>query len=164
MQQSALEGSGTRICCRWLQYSLAIVGGDVSKGMDEATIRQYDLTANEVAIFHSSISPIRLYELAKLYFAPGALTLDVGRGVGRDCKWLLHNGFPTYGVDASRQMLLKARYGYPHLQLILDSRLRGNDGLSTGVIAVNDAKSSKICWIHKRGVPKPKNHPNKGFP
>ncbi|MCB1815183.1 MAG: class I SAM-dependent methyltransferase, partial [Candidatus Competibacteraceae bacterium] len=137
MQQSALEGSGTRICCRWLQYSLAIVGGDVSKGMDEATIRQYDLTANEVAIFHSSISPIRLYELAKLYFAPGALTLDVGCGVGRDCNWLLNNGFPTYGVDASRQMLLKARYGYPHLQLILDSRLRGNDGLSTGVIAVN---------------------------
>jgi len=88
--------------------------------MDEATIRQYDLTAEKIALFHSSIAPTRLYELAKLYFSPGALTLDVGCGIGRDCNWLLNNGFPSYGVDASYQMLLSARAKYSNLQLIVD--------------------------------------------
>lgn len=89
--------------------------------MDKLTVLTYDSYAKEIAEFHSSITPIRLYNLAQTYFLKQGVTLDLGCGIGRDCQWLFSQGFRVYGVDASRGMLDQARKKYSNLPLFLDS-------------------------------------------
>lgn len=69
--------------------------------MDKRTIRAYDLSADQIAAFHSSMAPTRLYNLALKYFLQQGLTLDLGCGIGRDCEWLLSQGFPVANVPVA---------------------------------------------------------------
>ena len=56
--------------------------------------------------------------LLRRYFQPG-LTADIGCGSGREAAWLVANGFPTIGYDASAGLLAQARARYPHIEFEL---------------------------------------------
>lgn len=82
--------------------------------MDKETIDAYNREAESIARLHSTLTPLRVYELIDQYFIKGEPTLDVGCGVGRDTHWLTQHGFLTTGIDASEQMLKQAHSLYPN--------------------------------------------------
>lgn len=87
--------------------------------MDHLTIHAYDLRAAAYAAAQRGKVPEALYRLIRRTFVPGAPTADIGCGSGRDTAWLVANGFPAVGYDASQGMLAEARSAYPHLDLRL---------------------------------------------
>lgn len=89
--------------------------------MDKITIDSYDNQAHEIAQSHSTLVPSRLYELASQYFVIGAKTADIGCGIGRDTHWLIQQGFPSIGIDASQKMLNEACSLYPNIDFFHDT-------------------------------------------
>ena len=81
--------------------------------MDKETIEAYNREAESIARLHSTLTPLRVYELIDQYFIKGEPTLDVGCGIGRDTHWLMQQGFLTTGIDVSEQMLKQAQSLYP---------------------------------------------------
>jgi SAM-dependent methyltransferase len=87
--------------------------------MDPLTIATYDGKAADFAAAQRDKVPAALRQLLKAHFRPGAPTADIGCGSGRDTAWLVANGFPTVGYEASAGMLAEARRAYPALDLRL---------------------------------------------
>lgn len=87
--------------------------------MDELTISTYDAQAARFAAAQRNKTPAALYRLLERTFIRGAPTADIGCGSGRDTAWLVANGFPATGYDASAGMLAEARAAYPALDLRL---------------------------------------------
>jgi ubiquinone/menaquinone biosynthesis C-methylase UbiE len=89
--------------------------------LDEPTIAAYNQNAPDIATWQREIIPARLRELIRHYFHPGAATADIGCGSGRDVAWLVEEGFPTTGYDASTGMLEEAGRAYPALDFRMAS-------------------------------------------
>ncbi|MEE3622742.1 class I SAM-dependent methyltransferase [Nitrospirillum sp. BR 11752] len=84
--------------------------------MDQQTLAAYDTAAGSYAEdWHSQPPPSDLHELIRRYFTPGAPTVDIGCGSGREVAWLVANGYPTVGYDASEGLLVQAQARYPRL-------------------------------------------------
>lgn len=81
--------------------------------MDKETIDIYNSEAESIAQLHSILVPHRIYELINQYFIKGEKTADIGCGIGRDTHWLTQQGFPSIGIDASKNMLQQAKSMYP---------------------------------------------------
>ena len=81
--------------------------------MDKETIDIYNREAVSIAQLHSTLIPHRIYELINQYFIKGEKTADIGCGIGRDTHWLTQQGFPSIGIDASKNMLQQAKSLYP---------------------------------------------------
>lgn len=88
--------------------------------MDKETIDTYNREAASIAQLHSTLIPLRIYELIDQYFMKGGTTADIGCGIGRDTHWLNQKGFSTIGVDASEEMLKQAQSLYPTDNFIQD--------------------------------------------
>ncbi|PDW01582.1 class I SAM-dependent methyltransferase [Candidatus Viridilinea mediisalina] len=83
--------------------------------MDPTTLTTYDNQAAKFAAAQRGKSPEALQQLIMTYFRPAGLTADIGCGSGRDTAWLVANGFPAVGYDASAGMLAEARRAFPAL-------------------------------------------------
>ncbi len=81
--------------------------------MDNQPINEYNKTATEIAEFHNSLIPEKIYRLINEFFIPEGVTGDIGCGAGRDCQWLFEHGYITSGIDAATGMLNQARKRYP---------------------------------------------------
>lgn len=80
---------------------------------DEQTIKAYDEKASTFADdWESQPAPIELHDAVRRFFRPG-VTADVGCGSGRDTAWLVANGYPAVGIDASPALLAEARRRHP---------------------------------------------------
>lgn len=82
----------------------------------KTTIAIYDQDAPAFAERHAKQTPTRLYQLVQTFFKRGAVTLDVGSGIGRDTAWLKTNGYPTTGLEPAKGMREIAKQNYPHLE------------------------------------------------
>ena len=89
--------------------------------MDKKTINVYDSTAIQIAEFHNTLAPKRIYYLINKFFIGGGQCGDIGCGTGRDTSWLIDQGFDVVGIDGSIGMLELARSHYPNIQFIYDS-------------------------------------------
>lgn len=89
--------------------------------MDDQTISAYDSYSEQIAILHTALVPIRIYELVGQFFIKGGACADAGCGIGRDCAWLSEHGYAVTGIDASEGMLQQAKRHYPNIQFIHDS-------------------------------------------
>jgi SAM-dependent methyltransferase len=89
--------------------------------MDEKTIKVYNEQAGVIAARHRARAHSYLHELVQQFFVLGGCTADIGCGSGRDTAWLVSQGFPTVGYDASEGMLEEARAACPGLDLRIDS-------------------------------------------
>lgn len=84
---------------------------------DSKTLVAYSAKAQEYSQdWLSQPEPADMYELLKKYFIAGGETVDIGCGNGRDANWLVQNGFPTIGYDASSELLRIASSLYPNIQ------------------------------------------------
>jgi SAM-dependent methyltransferase len=84
--------------------------------MDRTTLAAYNDSAAAFAEdWHAQPPPADLHALIRYYFRPG-LTADIGCGSGREVAWLVVNGFPAIGYDASEGLLFEARARYPGLR------------------------------------------------
>lgn len=90
-----------------------------NSSMDK-TIDTYNQHSDEYAQRHKSQAPLRLYELAKVFFIKDGNTLDLGSGIGRDTHWLNTNNFPAMGIDPSEGMLEIAKTNHPDYRFIID--------------------------------------------
>src|SRR6516165_6735430 len=86
--------------------------------MDPATLDAY---ARRAAAFaadweEAQPAPLDLHNVVRRYFRHGGATVDVGCGSGRDAAWLVANGYPTLGVDASNALLAEARRRHPEVR------------------------------------------------
>jgi SAM-dependent methyltransferase len=88
---------------------------------DCETIRSYDQLARQHAAFQRSQQPTAIYRLIETFFHPGAPTIDVGSGSGRDVAWLNQHGYPAIGLEPSPMMIAEARKAYPDIEVRLDS-------------------------------------------
>jgi len=85
---------------------------------DRQTLAAYDGAAPAFAKdWHEQPPPSDLHAIIRRFFAPG-LTADVGCGSGREVAWLVANGFPAVGYDASQGLLAEARRRYPQLEFV----------------------------------------------
>jgi SAM-dependent methyltransferase len=83
--------------------------------MDRTTLAAYNDAATAFSEdWHAQPPPTDLHALIRYYFRPG-LTADIGCGSGREVAWLVANGFPSVGYDASEGLLFEARARYPQL-------------------------------------------------
>jgi len=96
-------------------------GAPRQHGMDENTKLAYDLEAESFANRHKQQPPVRLYELAKVFFRVNGTTIDVGSGSGRDTDWLCKNNFPSHGIEPSEGMRKKAVQSFPTCLFSSDS-------------------------------------------
>ncbi len=81
--------------------------------MDNQTLAAYDRAAADFADdWHAQPAPSDLHALVRRFFRPG-LTADIGCGSGREVAWLVANGYPAVGYDASEGLLAQARARYP---------------------------------------------------
>jgi SAM-dependent methyltransferase len=86
--------------------------------MDERTRAAYDRAAAAFAEeWHAQPAPTDVHALLLEHFRPGR-TADIGCGSGRDTDWLMRNGFPAIGYDASAGLLAEARRRYPDLTFL----------------------------------------------
>jgi SAM-dependent methyltransferase len=84
--------------------------------MDPATIAIYDAGARSYCEeWLTQPPPEDLQALWRAHLIPGARTVDVGSGSGRDADWLTRHGFPCEGVDASDGLIAEARRRFPGL-------------------------------------------------
>ena len=99
--------------------------------MDRATLAAYDSGAAGYANdWHGQPAPGDMYAQLKAHFRHG-VTADIGCGSGRDTAWLVANGFPTIGYDASDGLLAEARRRYPALDF-RPAALPALDGVAAG--------------------------------
>lgn len=89
--------------------------------MDLQTISIYDSSAELIAVQHKVLVPTRIYQLINQFFVKGGVCADVGCGIGRDSAWLLEQGYPVIGMDASEGMLQQAKGIYPYIHFVRDS-------------------------------------------
>lgn len=89
--------------------------------MDLKTITAYEQSAAARCVQYRLILATELLQFARGFFHPGALTADIGCGSGRDVAWLVNQGFPTVGYDASAAMLAEAQKAYPTIDVRNDS-------------------------------------------
>lgn len=80
---------------------------------DIFTVQHYDLHAASICQHYRASTPHALYRVLGQYFHPAQPTADIGCGSGRDVAWLMAQGYPTIGYDASDAMLTEARAAYP---------------------------------------------------
>lgn len=84
--------------------------------IDPATLAAYDAAAAAFARdWHAQPAPDDLYALVRRYFEQHGVTADIGCGSGREVAWLVANGYPAVGYDASEGLLAEARGRYPQL-------------------------------------------------
>lgn len=84
--------------------------------MDPATIAIYDAGARAYCDeWLTQPPPQDLQSLWRAHLVPGARTVDVGSGSGRDADWLTRHGFPCEGLDASDGLIAEARRRFPGL-------------------------------------------------
>lgn len=84
--------------------------------MDSKTLTAYAHRAEEYsAEWLAQPPPTDIYELIKKFFKRGGKTIDVGCGSGRDTNWLNENGYPTIGVDSTKNLIEQATLLYPNL-------------------------------------------------
>lgn len=81
--------------------------------MDVTTLAAHDAQPDRFSELYRSIDPEPLRRLMLAFFHAGQPTADIGCGSGRDVDWLLQQGFPTVGYDASEGMLRQARSYFP---------------------------------------------------
>ncbi|MCO4770089.1 MAG: class I SAM-dependent methyltransferase [Deltaproteobacteria bacterium] len=90
--------------------------------MDENTVATYDMHAQRYAAkWLGKPMPAETRAAVAVAFQPGLSTLDIGSGSGRDVDWLVANGYPTVGIEASATMLAVARGAFPEHMFLLDS-------------------------------------------
>jgi len=81
--------------------------------MDRETLAAYDRSAGTFATdWHEQPPPADLHAVVRRFFGPGR-TADIGCGSGREVAWLVGNGYPAIGYDASEGLLTQARSRYP---------------------------------------------------
>lgn len=85
--------------------------------MDQRTREAYHANATNLCQRHRRAVPTNLYRLILQHFHQGQPTADIGCGSGRDVAWLVQQGFPAIGYDASPAMLREARNAYPHIDV-----------------------------------------------
>lgn len=84
--------------------------------MDPATIAVYDADARTYCDeWLTQPPPEDLQALWLTHLVPGARTVDIGSGSGRDSDWLTRHGFPCDGVDASGGLIAEASRRFPGL-------------------------------------------------
>lgn len=80
---------------------------------DKQTLDVYDQKAATFADdWESQPAPIELQDAVRRFFRKG-LTADIGCGSGRDTAWLIANGYPAIGFDASQGLITEARRRHP---------------------------------------------------
>lgn len=85
--------------------------------MDATTLAAYDARAAAYCEeWLSQPPPIDLQHLWRNYLVPGARTVDIGSGSGRDVDWLSRHGFPCEGIDASKGLVAQAQRRFPGLR------------------------------------------------
>jgi SAM-dependent methyltransferase/5-methylcytosine-specific restriction endonuclease McrA len=89
--------------------------------MDKKTLCLYETNAEAFARQYRCVEPAQLYHLIAAFFHPGKPTVDIGSGSGRDVAWLMANGFPAVGYDASMSMVAEAKVAYPGVDVRQDS-------------------------------------------
>lgn len=90
--------------------------------MDNGTVDAYDTRAAAYCDeWLDQPPPADLQALWRTFLVPGARTLDVGSGSGRDADWLTRHGFPCEGVDASAGLLAEAARRFPALRFVAGS-------------------------------------------
>lgn len=95
--------------------------------MDPTTVAVYDAGARAYCDeWLTQPPPEDLQALWRAHLIPGAPTVDIGSGSGRDADWLTRQGFPCEGVDASEGLVAQARLRFPALQFRV-GRLPGLD-------------------------------------
>ncbi len=98
--------------------------------MDSATIAVYDTGAHAYCEeWLTQPPPEDLQSLWKAHLLPGASTVDIGSGSGRDADWLTRHGFPCEGVDASDGLIAEASRRFPNLAFRV-ARLPELEGIS----------------------------------
>lgn len=101
--------------------------------MDPATIAVYDAGARAYCEeWLTQPLPEDLRALWQAHLIPGAPTIDIGSGSGRDADWLTRHGFPCEGADASGGLVAQARQRFPMLQFRI-ARLPRLDGIPDAV-------------------------------
>jgi trans-aconitate methyltransferase len=81
--------------------------------MDRSTVDAYQRSPAAFAEeWLNQPPPEDLHALVREFFVPGWCA-DVGCGSGRDTAWLVQQGFPTVGYDASDGLLSEARRRHP---------------------------------------------------
>ena len=86
--------------------------------MDPETLAAYDKGAAAFAEdWENQPPPTDMYGILRRFFVPG-LTADIGCGSGRDTAWLVDNGFPARGYDASEALLREARKRHPGIEFV----------------------------------------------
>lgn len=60
--------------------------------MGKETVNSYNRDAEITAQLHSTLTPLRIYELIDQYFIKGGKTADIGCVIGRDTLWLNQYG------------------------------------------------------------------------
>ena len=87
--------------------------------MDARTLDAYDRDGDAIAAkWAGKPTPEETAELILRYFEPGAATLDVGSGSGRDVHWLREQGFDAEGIERSATLLAFARQRYPDCRFV----------------------------------------------
>jgi SAM-dependent methyltransferase len=82
--------------------------------MDDETLAAYDGAAEAYCDeWLAQPPPADLQALWRAHFTPGAASIDVGAGSGRDVDWLNRHGYPCCGVDASAGLVAAARRRFP---------------------------------------------------
>jgi SAM-dependent methyltransferase len=86
--------------------------------MDDPTLDAYARHAAAFAADWEDVqpAPVDLHDVVHRFFRHGGATVDVGCGSGRDAAWLVANGYPTIGVDASQALLAEARRRHPEVR------------------------------------------------
>lgn len=84
--------------------------------MDPTTVAVYDAGARAYCEeWLNQPPPADLQALWQAHLIPGAPTVDIGSGSGRDADWLTRHGFPCEGVDASGGLVAEARQRFREL-------------------------------------------------
>ena len=81
--------------------------------MDPKTIAVYDADANSFIADWMLSTPAMMRQLVHKHFIVPAKVIDIGSGSGRDVDWLMKQGFPVEGVDASQGLIAAAKNRYP---------------------------------------------------
>jgi ubiquinone/menaquinone biosynthesis C-methylase UbiE len=89
--------------------------------MDHQTINTYDNAAERIAALHTTLIPVRIYQLVDQFFIQDGTCADIGCGIGRDSAWLSSQGYGVTGFDASDGMLEQAKVRYPNIRFISGS-------------------------------------------
>lgn len=73
------------------------------------TIHYYDEHASQYFDSTSQVDLAMLYKEFLEYIPIGGRIMDLGCGSGRDVKWFRDHGYDAYGLDASEELVKKAR-------------------------------------------------------